>query len=123
MFTGNLQICVIVILYICVKNRKDPLMGSFFRKPFVYAITFGLALTLLFAWSLLSVFVIPKELETPNEEYETIDFSRFTKPDFTDTAAEPSRDTSEESTDEPAEEEPAEEESAEEEESSDDEEE
>lgn len=64
-------------------------MGSFIRKPFVYAITFGLALTLLLAWSLLSVFVIPKELEEPHGEYETVDFSRFTKPASPETAAEP----------------------------------
>ncbi len=64
-------------------------MGSFIRKPFVYAITLGLALTLLLVWSLLSVFVIPKELEQPHEEYETVDFSRFTKPSAPETEAEP----------------------------------
>ena len=52
----------------------------FFAKPYVYAVCFSLALTLLLAWSLLAVFVIPKELETPDEEYETIDFSKFTQP-------------------------------------------
>ena len=51
----------------------------FIKKPYVYAACFSLALTLLLAWSLLAVFVIPKELEQPSEEYETIDFSKFTK--------------------------------------------
>ncbi len=64
-------------------------MGSFIRKPYVYAVFFGLAMALLLAWSLLSVFVIPKELEQPDEEYETIDFSRFTRPASTTTPSEP----------------------------------
>ena len=51
---------------------------NFIHKPYRYAICFSLALTLLLAWSLLSVFIIPKELEQPDEEYATIDLSQFT---------------------------------------------
>ena len=68
-------------------------MGSFIRKPFVYAITFSIALILLLSWSLLSVFVIPKELEAPSEEYETIDFSRFTRPAATEPVVDPLEST------------------------------
>lgn len=63
-------------------------MRRFFAKPYVYAACFSLALTLLFAWSLLTVFVIPREME-PSEELETIDFSQFTKPDGAATESEP----------------------------------
>ena len=58
-------------------------MKRFFARPYAYAVTFSVALTLLLVWSLLAVFVIPRELDTP-EEYETIDFSKFTKPAETD---------------------------------------
>lgn len=58
-------------------------MIRFFTKPYVYTVLFTLALTALLAWSLLAVFVIPKELETPTVEYETIDFSKFTQPSVT----------------------------------------
>jgi hypothetical protein len=64
-------------------------MLNFFRKPYVYCITFSLALTLLLAWSLMAVFIIPKELEEPEEEYETIDLSQFTKPQESETESEP----------------------------------
>ena len=50
----------------------------FFRRPYVYAICFSLSLSMLLSWTLLSVFIIPKELEQPNEEYATIDLSQFT---------------------------------------------
>lgn len=63
-------------------------MVRFFQKPYVYSICFGLALTLLLAWSLLAVFVIPREME-PAEEFETIDFSQFTKPPRPGTQPEP----------------------------------
>ena len=60
-------------------------MLDFFRKPYLYCVTFSLALTLLLAWSLLAVFIIPKEMEQPGEEYETIDLSQFTTaPEDTD---------------------------------------
>ena len=65
-------------------------MLHFFRKPYVYCVTFSLALTLLLAWSLLSVFIIPKDMEEPEEEYETIDLSQFTKPQESTTEREPS---------------------------------
>ena len=64
-------------------------MLNFFRKPYVYCITFSLALTLLLAWSLMAVFIIPKELVEPEEEYETIDLSQFTKPQESETESEP----------------------------------
>ena len=51
---------------------------SFIKRPYSYAICFSLALTLLLAWSLLAVFIIPRELEQPNDEYATIDLSQFT---------------------------------------------
>lgn len=54
-------------------------MKRFFSKPFAYAACFGTALTLFFAWSLLAVFVIPREMEEP-EAFDTIDFSKFTHP-------------------------------------------
>lgn len=63
-------------------------MKRFFARPYAYAVTFSLALTLLLVWSLLAVFVIPREMEAP-EEYETIDFSKFTRPAETDAATEP----------------------------------
>ncbi len=63
-------------------------MVRFFGKPYVYAVCFGLALTLLLAWSLLAVFVIPREMEPP-EEYETIDLSGFTRPSEDGTPSEP----------------------------------
>ena len=64
-------------------------MLKFLRKPYAYSITFSLALTLLLTWSLLTVFIIPKELEAPEEEYETIDLSPFTKPQESETESEP----------------------------------
>ncbi len=64
-------------------------MLKFFRKPYAYSIIFSLALTLLLTWSLLTVFIIPKELEEPEEEYETIDLSQFTKPQESETESEP----------------------------------
>lgn len=63
-------------------------MLRFLRKPYVYSVCFSLALAALLAWSLLAVFVIPREMEQP-EEYETIDISRFTKPAESETVAEP----------------------------------
>lgn len=63
-------------------------MKRFFARPYAYAVTFIAALTLLLVWSLLAVFVIPRELDTP-EEYETIDFSKFTKPAETHPVTEP----------------------------------
>ena len=51
---------------------------NFIKKPYRYAVCFSLALTLLLVWSLLSVFIIPKELEQPGDSFETIDLSRFT---------------------------------------------
>ena len=63
-------------------------MKRFFARPYAYAVTFSVALALLFVWSLLAVFVIPREMEAP-EEYETIDFSRFTKPAETQPVTEP----------------------------------
>ena len=65
-------------------------MLNFFRKPYVYCITFSLALTMLLAWSLLAVFIIPKEIEEPEEEFETVDLSQFTKPQESATESEPS---------------------------------
>ena len=64
---------------------------NFFKKPYRYALCFSLALTLLLAWSLLAVFVIPKELEQPDGEFETVDLSRFTTSDD-DTVIEPDSD-------------------------------
>ena len=63
-------------------------MKRFFARPCAYAVTFSVALVLLFVWSLLAVFVIPREMEAP-EEYETIDFSKFTKPAETQPVTEP----------------------------------
>lgn len=54
-------------------------MKSFITRPYAYAVTFSVALTLLLVWSLLAVFVIPRELEQPEDEFGTIDFSRFTE--------------------------------------------
>ena len=53
-------------------------MKRFFARPYAYAVTFSAALTLLFAWSLLAVFVIPRELEQQGDGFETVDLSRFT---------------------------------------------
>ena len=64
-------------------------MLHFFRKPYVYCVTFSLALTLLLTWSLLTIFIIPKEIEVPEEEFETIDLSQFTKPQESTTAGDP----------------------------------
>ena len=50
----------------------------FFRRPYAYALCFSLALTLLLAWSLLAVFIIPRELEQPDNEFVTVDLSQFT---------------------------------------------
>ena len=55
-------------------------MKSFITRPYVYAVTFSVALTLFLVWSLLAVFVIPRELEQPEDEFGTIDFSQFTEP-------------------------------------------
>ena len=63
----------------------------FFRRPYVYAICFSLSLSMLLSWTLLSVFIIPKELEQPNEEYATIDLSQFT-PAAPDPTLEPESD-------------------------------
>ena len=63
-------------------------MKRFFARPYAYAVTFSVALALLLVWSLLAVFVIPREMEAP-EEYETIDFSKFTKPAETQPVPEP----------------------------------
>ena len=53
-------------------------MKRFFARPYAYAVTFSAALTLLFAWSLLAVFVIPREFEQQGDGFETVDLSRFT---------------------------------------------
>ena len=55
-------------------------MKRFFARPYAYAVTFSVALTLLLVWSLLAVFVIPRELEPSEDGYGTVDFSRFTEP-------------------------------------------
>lgn len=68
-------------------------MKSFITRPYAYAVTFSVALTLLLVWSLLAVFVIPRELEQPEDEFGTIDFSRFTEP--------PTEQTTDAATDEP----------------------
>ena len=57
---------------------KGAAMKRFFARPYAYAVTFSVALTLLFAWSLLAVFVIPRELEQQGDGFETVDLSRFT---------------------------------------------
>ena len=54
-------------------------MKSFITRPYAYAVTFSVALTLLLVCSLLAVFVIPRKLEQPEDEFGTIDFSRFTE--------------------------------------------
>ena len=52
---------------------------NFIKKPYAYALCFSLALTLLLSWSLLTVFIIPREMDQPDEEYATIDISKFTE--------------------------------------------
>lgn len=49
------------------------------RVPFLYSIIFTLVLCLTFTGSMLTVFVIPREV--PDEGTETIDISAFTKPE------------------------------------------
>lgn len=51
-------------------------MRSFFRKPFVYTAFFSTALTLLFLWTILLVFVIPRA--DAGSGYETGDRNQFT---------------------------------------------
>lgn len=85
MFFSTAYIGGIIILH--ETNGKDAPMGRFLKRPFAYAVIFGLALTLLLAWSLLAVFVIPRELEP--EEFETVDLSAFTKPAESGSVTEP----------------------------------
>ena len=91
-------------------------MKRFLARPFAYAACFGAALSLLFAWSLLAVFVIPREMEEP-EAYDTVDLSQFTRPADTEPESEPSYTLtlpSDESDEEPAVSEPDSETAAEE---------
>ena len=64
---------------------------NFIKKPYAYAICFSLALTLLLSWSLLAVFVIPREMEQTGDTFETIDLSHFTTA-APDTPIEPETD-------------------------------
>ena len=67
-------------------------MLSFFQKPYRFAMCAILLLSGLFAWSLLDVYIIP-EAPVQEMEYETIDFSRFTRPAEPETYGEPSDET------------------------------